>query len=123
MSYNIILDDTRTIEQIYAITHNSIYIDEEWYIVKNTPEFIEKIKKSNKLPDRISFDHDLGLDDDGAIAARELIDYCLTWDIPLTCEIFIHSQNFVGRERIASIFKSYFKFLSLIKYYGDTQFF
>ena len=113
--FNLFLDDLRTPNDVYNYMHLPMYIDDDWLCVHNTKEFIDAVN-THGIPDRISFDHDLGLlYDDGAKTARAFIDYCMANDLSLTSDIYIHTQNPVGRERIESLFKSYFKVLSLIK--------
>ena len=56
--YNLFLDDNRNVFSVYKYTKNSIYIDNDWVIVRNYNDFVNTIIQ-NGLPNIISFDHDL----------------------------------------------------------------
>lgn len=58
----LLLDDIRTIEMVYDKTEES-----EFDIVRSYHDFVAYIQK-NGLPRYISFDNDLGLDENGDIA-------------------------------------------------------
>lgn len=87
-------------------------VDVVW--VKSYNEFISYILNSDKLPDGISFDHDLAdIDSDknektGYDCAKWLIDYCINLKLKLPI-CTSHSSNPVGRERINSLILSYKK--------------
>ena len=52
------LDDIRKPLDAEAYTHNLIYRQIPWYIVRNYEQFTQTIKE-NGIPQVISFDHDL----------------------------------------------------------------
>ena len=66
-TYNLFLDDMRQPHDAYGYTHNPIYKELYWQVVINYDQFVEKIEHYfdllGILPEVISFDHDLGLDD------------------------------------------------------------
>lgn len=112
----------------YNLTKNTIYITEEWDIVKNYNEFVNYIQK-NGLPDVISFDHDLADEhytpreywDDyklskeyqdqksysektGNDCAKWLVQYCI--DLKLSLPLYlVHSANPVGADYIRKTLK------------------
>lgn len=64
MSYNLFLDDVRQPEQCVNYVfplgiRPDTYVKYEWVVVKNYKEFVAYIEE-NGMPERISFDHDLG---------------------------------------------------------------
>lgn len=111
----LLLDDERSLKQIFIMTKNKIYL-ESWSVVRNYNEFIKYIKKSG-IPNIISFDHDLGSGKTGMDCAHYIVDLCLNSkkDLP---EILVHSQNPVGKKNILSLFDSYKKYIS--EYYKTT---
>jgi hypothetical protein len=97
------LDDIRFPFEVYEYTHQPLYLQEKWEIIRNYNGFVEWITK-NGLPDFISFDHDLAdisFDNEktGYECAKWLVDYCL--DNNLVCpKFYCHSMNPVGRDKI-----------------------
>jgi hypothetical protein len=97
--------------------------------VKSYLEFVENIQK-NGLPDRISFDHDLGdehikfyfdngghenppnpekvsfIEKTGYDCAKWLINYCIENDLKLP-EFTVHSANPVGSQNIKRILNNF----------------
>lgn len=123
MGYNLFLDDNRTPINVFYYTKNPMYIKESWVIVRNYDEFISYIQE-NGLPEKISFDHDLGdehyknqnninydnfLEKSGYDCAKWLINYCIDNKKNLPSIILIHSMNIVGTKNIESLFNSYYK--------------
>lgn len=123
MSYSLFLDDFRYPEDAFDYTHQTVYIDEDWVIVRNYDEFVNAIKEKG-IPEVISFDHDLadehyGMQDhpeyglmtekSGYHCAKWLIDYCLDNKLDIPKFIFIHSMNPAGAQNIASLFNTYRK--------------
>lgn len=104
------LDDIRYPNKAYGYTHQTIFLEKNWRIVRNYNDFIEWITK-NGLPDFISFDHDLAdiLDcgeKTGYDCAKWLVDYCL--DNNLACpKFYCHSMNPVGRDKINSLLEQF----------------
>lgn len=82
--------------------------------LKTYQSFINHIEAFG-LPDVISFDHDLGLNQDGTEqngldCAKYLVDYCLNNNKELTTYINVHSSNPVGAESIKTLLKNYQNF-------------
>ncbi|TGN24345.1 cyclic-phosphate processing receiver domain-containing protein [Empedobacter tilapiae] len=70
-------------------------------------EFVKYIL-NNGIPDFISFDHDLGIEETGYDCAKFLVEYCL--DYHLTIPNFtVHSQNPVGKENIEKLLYNFRK--------------
>jgi hypothetical protein len=125
--YNLFLDDTRNPVDVYEYTFRHIYLDIDWVIVRSYDEFVQMIKTFG-LPEKISFDHDLGLehydhqhDEPGKLpydqytektgyhCAKWLIDHCMDNKLELPKTILIHSMNVIGSQNIASLFNTYEK--------------
>ena len=100
--------------------NKKLYLDDErtpktdgWDIVRNYEDF-ENWITTNGLPDEVSFDHDLGANEDGTLKkngvnfARFLCNYCMENGLPLP-DWNIHSANGVGRDNITSVLKTYEK--------------
>lgn len=73
--------------------------------VRSYAEFVAYITEYG-LPDFISFDHDLGLEENGYDCAKWLVNYCLDNDLRLP-EFAVHSQNPVGKENISSLLNNF----------------
>lgn len=116
---NLFLDDTRHPKKHYDYLSNTngfgeLYITEQWINVTTLRSFKQAIEHQG-LPERISFDHDLGEDEHGNIresgmdCAKWLIEYCLDNDIKLTTEFKVHSSNPEGCVNIRSILNNFIK--------------
>lgn len=116
MSYNLFLDDNRELKDVAEYTGLDMYTTEEWVVARNYEEFVDYIQEFG-MPNRISFDHDLGdVSDDpehnemtGYDAAKWLIDYCLENDV-LPPMYLTHTNNPVGNKNINDIIQSFIKF-------------
>lgn len=75
--------------------------------VRSYAEFVGYITKYG-LPDFISFDHDLGLEESGFDCAKWLVDYCLDHQQKLP-DFVVHSQNPVGKENIIGLLENFIK--------------
>lgn len=106
---------------------------EGWAIVRNYDEFVFHIKLHG-LPDEISFDHDLGKDEElanislgmfkrharalkkeiksGYDCAKFLGEYCIDNGLPLPLWN-VHSANPVGKENIEMYLKNVEKFINI----------
>ncbi len=99
------LDDIRTIEMVYDKSQK-----DEFDIVRTAAEFVAYIK-TNGLPNYISFDNDLGLDQHGNLAPDGYA--CVKWlvyesGLNLTkLEYKVHSANPVAAEQIRTLLKNY----------------
>jgi hypothetical protein len=106
---NLFLDDIRTIEMVYGKRK-----DDDFDIVRNAEDFIAYIKK-NGLPEFISFDNDLGLDENGNIApdgytAAKWLVYESGLDLR-NLKFSVHSANPVASEQIRGLLNNYIKHL------------
>ncbi len=103
------LDDIRTIEMVYDKSEES-----KFDIVRTYDEFVQYIR-SKGLPNFISFDNDLGLDEygnvapDGYAAAKWLV-YESELDL-INLEFKVHSANPVAAEQIKGLLNNYIKHL------------
>lgn len=103
------LDDIRTIEMVYDKSR-----EDEFDIVRNYQDFVAYIKR-NGLPAFISFDNDLGLDENGEIAPDGYA--CVKWlvyesGMDLTeLKFQVHSANPVASEQIKGLLNNYIKHL------------
>ena len=103
------LDDIRSIEMVYEKS-----IVNEFDIVRNFWEFVEYIKTKG-LPDFISFDNDLGEDENGIISPDGYA--CVKWlvyesGLDLTNLKFnVHSANPLAAEQIRGLLNNYIKHL------------
>lgn len=104
------LDDIRTIEMVYDQT-----MEKEFDIVRTYEDFVHYIEK-NGLPEFISFDNDLGLDEnnevakDGYAAAKWLV-YKSGLDLR-NLKFKVHSANPVAADQIRGLLNNYIRFLN-----------
>lgn len=119
---NLFLDDIRTPRDVYKYTGRLEYINEEWAIVRSYISFCAFIDKylaeTGKLPDKISFDHDLCFEDQnktegfrektGMDCARYLVEVCMNTGLKLP-EWRIHSFNMVGARNIQDLLSGFSK--------------
>lgn len=117
--YNLFLDDERTIENNYEYLvskpgFGKLYRSKKWITVKSYWEF-KSIIEEKGLPNRISFDHDLGeragiLSPTGLDCIKWLIEYCLDNGLDLTTECKYHSSNPAGVVNMESLINNFKKF-------------
>lgn len=77
--------------------------DDNWVVVRSFQEFRNYIL-NNRMPDVISFDHDLGVDEDGLLLPTGMD--CAKWLVAEGFginEFLVHSANPVGRANIYSL--------------------
>lgn len=103
------LDDIRTIEMVYDKS-----MIEEFDIVRSYKEFIDYIKLYG-LPEFISFDNDLGQDENGEIApdgyaAAKWLVYESGLDLT-KLKFKVHSANPVAADQIRGLLNNYIKHL------------
>lgn len=109
MSYYLFLDDIRTVKMVYPEKEETDFI-----IVRDFKSFVYTVSKKG-LPDFISFDNDLGLDENGEVASDGYA--CAKWlvydsGLDLTSLYFnVHSANPVAKIQIESLLNNYLKFL------------
>ena len=126
------LDDIRSPEQCakYMLTRigplNPIYLEGDWYIVRNYGQFKTAIMKYIDEITHISFDHDLADDhyDESMYQGKEQYEThlakskektghdCAKWTKEYYTEkskglpvMFVHSMNPIGTENIINVFK------------------
>ncbi len=104
---NLFLDDIRNPDMVYTN-----WKDYDFTIVRTYHEFVNHILQSG-LPDFISFDNDLGLDENGEVAPDGYA--CVKWLVyesgfDLTKLTFnVHSANPVAAEQIKALLANYIK--------------
>lgn len=103
------LDDLRTVDMVYEKS-----MINEFDIVRTYDEFVRYIK-TNGLPDFISFDNDLGLDENGQLApdgyaAVKWLVYESGLDLA-QLQYKVHSANPVAAEQIKGLLENYLEFL------------
>ncbi len=103
------LDDLRTVDMVYDKSRES-----EFDIVRTYQDFIEYINK-NGLPEFISFDNDLGLDENGKVApdgyaAAKWLVYESKLDLR-NLKFKVHSANPVASEQIKGLLTNYINHL------------
>ncbi|MGV7105757.1 cyclic-phosphate processing receiver domain-containing protein [Flavobacterium sp. U410] len=104
------LDDIRTVDMIYNKS-----LETEFDIVRSYNEFVAYITK-NGLPIFISFDNDLGLDEEGNVAPDGL--ECAKWLVYQSkldlrnLNFKVHSANPVASEQIKGLLNNYIKHLN-----------
>lgn len=109
MKYKLFLDDIRDVKMVYKNL-----TDEDFVIVRNFEDFKQVIIE-NGLPELISFDNDLGLDEnediaeDGYAAAKWLV-YESGIDLR-NLKFNVHSANPVATQQIQGLLDNYIRFL------------
>lgn len=109
MMKKLFLDDIREVKWVYQGE-----LATEFEVVRSYDEFVDYIQK-NGLPDFISFDNDLGLDEndevapDGYAGAKWLV-YESGLDLR-KLKFKVHSANPVAAEQIRGLLHSYIQFL------------
>ena len=104
------LDDIRTIEMVYDKS-----MEAEFEIVRTYHDFVNYIKL-NGLPEFISFDNDLGLDENGEIApdgyaAAKWLVYQSGLDLR-RLKFKVHSANPIAAEQIKGLLNNYINHLN-----------
>ena len=105
MKYKLYLDDVRDLP------------DDSYSLVRSYEEAINYVK-DNGIPSFISFDHDLGLDENKQLAKTgfDFAKWLVEMDIdniflfPKNFSFYVHSSNSVGKENIYSYLTNYLKF-------------
>lgn len=125
MEYNLFLDDLRSPKSCATYMPNkAYYLDNEFVVVRSYNEFVDTLinkQLNGYFPSSISFDHDLGSDEenhdavitndnkDGYDCAKWLADFCLQKNIKLP-KIYVHSMNPVGAKNIIFFLSNFKKF-------------
>ncbi|MCT7523251.1 hypothetical protein N5T57_09975 [Aliarcobacter cryaerophilus] len=105
MIHKLYLDDVRKLP------------DDSYYLVRTYEEAVNYVKE-NGIPSFISFDHDLGLDENKQLAKTgfDFAKWLVEMDIdniflfPENFSFYVHSSNSVGKENIHSYLTNYLKF-------------
>jgi len=131
MSYNLFLDDFRTPQMAFNLTHDKRFNLLDWVLVENYDQFIKSVKKYG-VPDLVAFDHDLGFEHydlssytdcltweeyyissdreyTGYDCAKWLCDYCFDNNIKFP-DYIVHSQNTVGATNIKKYIQNFLKY-------------
>lgn len=126
LNYNLFLDDERNVADVKWVQYPLVH----WVVVRNYQEFVDTVIK-NGIPQRVSFDHDLGKSayneclrcfsekDDkinynnirektGLDCARWLINKCIENNKKFP-EYYVHSLNPIGKENIISLIECFEK--------------
>lgn len=110
------LDDIRYPKDAYQYTGQEVFQREDWHIVRNYQAFVDRILEK-RLPDMISFDHDLAdlkkinqesVEKTGYDCAKWLIEYCMDYNLKLP-PYYCHSMNPVGKQNIESLLNNFKK--------------
>lgn len=106
MSYQIFLDDLRTIDMVYKEPYP------EFVILRDYESFVSYIKE-NGLQDFITFDNDLGEDENGNLlpdgyACAKWLVYESGLDLK-NLKFKVHSANPVAKEYIYGLLRNYIK--------------
>ncbi|MBE7639559.1 hypothetical protein GUB10_04360 [Salegentibacter sp. BLCTC] len=102
------LDDIRSPEMVFDKT-----VAKDFVVVRNYADFVKYIKQ-NGLPEFISFDNDLGLDENGEVApdgyaAAKWLVYESGLDLR-NLKFKVHSANPVAAEQIRGLLNNYIQF-------------
>ena len=87
------MESTKKMQKLYLDDLRPI--PQDFVGLRSYTEFVAYIE-ANNLPDFISFDHDLGIEESGYDCAKWLVNYCLDHNLRLP-EFEVHSQNPVGK--------------------------
>ncbi|WP_143961346.1 cyclic-phosphate processing receiver domain-containing protein [Litoribacter populi] len=103
------LDDIRTVDMVY-----DRWMVGEFEVVRSYDAFVDYIR-ANGLPDFISFDNDLGEDENGNLlpdgyAAAKWLVYESGLDLR-NLKYHVHSANPVAAEQIRGLLGNYIRFL------------
>ena len=107
---HLFLDDIRTIEMVYDPSRAS-----EFDIVRTYDAFVAYIQ-THGLPDFISFDNDLGLNEQGEVAPDGYA--CAKWLVYESgidirdLRFYVHSANPVAAEQIRGLLNNYIAHLN-----------
>lgn len=109
MTYKLFLDDIRNVNMVYKKLTNNDFV-----VIRNFDDF-KKVILEKGLPELISFDNDLGLDEndnvaeDGYACAKWLV-YESGIDL-LNLKFNVHSANPVASQQIQGLLNNYIRHL------------
>jgi len=123
-TYNVFLDDSRTLTEVFYKFNNPIY-QTPFVVVKNYNDFVEYIetqfKKDGSYPGFISFDFQLSdvklsitedktiffneevYQESGLESAIWIVNFCKKHNLPIP-KYFIHDENSYGKRKINKVF-------------------
>lgn len=114
MKYNLFIDDERNPMDVTWGTwqDQAMYRDEIWVIARDRFEVLEAVV-SLGFPSMISFDHDLGEDQEtGYEIAKMLCDMIMDGvQLPEGFQYRVHSKNPVGAENIRNYMDPFLKYM------------
>ena len=108
-TYNLFLDDLRTVDMVYDL-------DPGFVIVRSYAAFVKYIEE-NGCPNFISFDNDLGEDENGDLLPDGYA--CVKWLIYENnfdlrgLKFNVHSANPVASKQISTLLNNYIRHLKL----------
>jgi len=108
MSWNLFIDDIRDTSYVDRVVGQK-----KWEIARTVDDAMALFKKHGCFPSFISFDHDLGPDEQDAIVlVHNMIDMDMSQSIefPNDFAYNVHSANPVGAENIRGLIDGYLKF-------------
>lgn len=106
----IFLDDLRKIHDIYPND-----VEDSWVVIRNPENFKDYVRMSliyGDIISEMSFDHDLGICENGYDLIKWFCDFCIENNIKNLPEIHVHSANPVGRKNIESYVASFKKYIN-----------
>lgn len=118
--YSIFLDDLRSIDMVYPYNSN-VYENfmEDFHICRTMEDAVKLIEDKGFLPYYISFDNDLGQDQNGN-PLKEGIDFAHwivesildnKYKLPDNFSFFVHSANSIAGPEIRILLKNFMDFL------------
>lgn len=118
MGYNLFIDDEREIKDVTWMPWQvqEKYRSGVWAIARNA-DAVQAIVASRGMPDFISFDHDLGEDEEtGYDIAKWFVELDMSeqtdFAFPTNFSFIVHSKNPVGKKNIESYLHNYLNFKS-----------
>lgn len=116
--WHLFLDDIRDLNNI---KFKSNWYEKKWIVARSMLEAINYIHQKGCFPTTISFDHDLGEDENGTISlsgydfAKWLCENDMdgTFQFNESFEFKVHSDNPVGAENISKYINNYLRIKKL----------
>jgi len=113
MTWNLFIDDERFLDDVTwaPLKVQEKYRNEEWIICRTRAEVYSAIYQKG-FPSYISFDHDLGENEDTGFDITKMIvdmDMDKFRVMPEGFSFYVHSQNNVGKKNIESYLNNFMK--------------
>lgn len=85
--------------------------DQDWVVIRSYANAVSYMS-THGIPEFISFDHDLGLEETGYDLAKWMVEMDLTKKIliPINFSYSIHSANPIGRKNIDCLLDNYLSY-------------